>query len=268
MSGDGPGLPVAGGRGAERVPLIAGNWKMHKSSRAGAAFVGTLAERIGTFRDRDVMVAPPFTGLCEAVKAAEGTGIDVAAQDVFWENQGAFTGEVAPGMLADLGVKGVIVGHSERRQLFGETDEAVGRKVRAALDHDLLPILCVGETEGEREAALTEAVLARQVPAGLAAVRPDEGGLIAIAYEPIWAIGTGKTATPQMAQEAAAYVRAQVAEALGIEAAQAVRILYGGSVRSDNIDELMAQPDIDGVLVGGASLQLDCFARIAGFEKP
>jgi len=253
--------------GRDRVPLMVGNWKMHKTSSEGAAFIRRLAELLGQVEDRDVVVAPPFTGLYEAVRAATGTCVSVSSQDVFWETEGAYTGEVAPGMLADLGVKAAVIGHSERRHYFGETDGTVGKKVRAVLDEGLLPIMCVGETEAEREAALTERVLWTQVPAGLASVRPEEAGLVAVAYEPIWAIGTGRTATPAMAQEAIALVRAQVAGELGAEAAQAVRLLYGGSVRPDNIDQLMAQPEIDGVLVGGASLELMSFARIVQFEK-
>jgi triosephosphate isomerase len=249
------------------APLVAGNWKMYKTSAEGAAFIRQLVERLGRIDDRDVVVAPSFTGLYEAVRAATGTCISVASQDVFWEPEGAYTGEVAAGMLAELGVRAAIVGHSERRRYFGETDETVGRKVRAVLDRALLPVMCVGETGAEREAALTARVLSTQVPAGLASVRPEEVGSLAIAYEPVWAIGTGRTATPEIAQEAIAFVRSQVADALGAEAAQAVRILYGGSVKPGNIDELMAQPDIDGVLVGGASLSLDSFARIVRFEK-
>lgn len=245
---------------------MAGNWKMYKNSREGAAFVAELAGLIGAPTDREVVVAPPFTGLGEAVRAAEGTVVAISSQDVFWEEEGAFTGEVAPGMLADLGVTAAIIGHSERRQYFGETDETVAKKVRAALDHGLAPIMCVGETETEREAGSTEQVLSRQVPAGLGAVQPGEATSVAIAYEPIWAIGTGKTATPEIAQEAVAFVREQVARALGREAARTVRVLYGGSVKPDNIDELMAQHDIDGVLVGGASLQVESFARIVLFE--
>lgn len=254
--------------GASPMPLIAGNWKMNKTSREGALFIKNLADRIGAISDRQIVVAPPFTGLYEAVKAAEGASIGVVAQDVFWENEGAFTGEVAPGMLADLGVKGAIIGHSERRQFFGETDGSVGMKVRAALTSGLLPIMCVGETERERETGTTEEILARQVAAGLAGVRLKDGDLLAIAYEPIWAIGTGKTATPLIAQEAVAYIRSRAALALGEQAACEMRILYGGSVRRDNIDQLMAQPDIDGVLVGGASLDLDSFERIVRFERP
>ncbi len=254
-------------RGVNRVPLIAGNWKMYKTSAEGASFVSALARELGALDGRDVMVAPPFTGLCEAVRALVGTGIGVAAQDLFWEAEGAYTGEVAPGMLADLGVKAAIVGHSERRLYFGETDSSVAKKVRAALDEGLVPIMCVGETESQREAGQTESVLSLQVPAGLAAVASAEAGRVAIAYEPIWAIGTGKTATPEMAQEAVAFVRRQVASALGADASEAVRVLYGGSVKPDNIDELMAQRDIDGALVGGASLDVASFARIVRFKE-
>jgi triosephosphate isomerase len=255
---------VRGGR--TRVPLIVGNWKMFKTSAEGAQFVRELVDVLGALDDRQVMVAPPFTGLYEAAKAAEGTSISVAAQDVFWEWEGAYTGEVSATMLAALGVEAAIIGHSERRRYFGETDESVAKKVWAALDRGLLPIMCVGETEDEREAGLTEEVLARQVPAGLASVRVEDGGSVAIAYEPVWAIGTGKTATPEVAREAIAHVREQVKDALGPEAARAMRILYGGSVGPDNIDELMAQPGIDGVLVGGASLQLGSFVRIVRYE--
>jgi triosephosphate isomerase (TIM) len=257
-----------GDRERTRLPLVAGNWKMFKTSGEGATFVRDLAELLGAVGDREVMVAPPFTGLYEAVKAAEGTCIAIAAQDVFWEWEGAYTGEVSAAMLADLGVKGAIIGHSERRRHFGETDEWVAKKVWAALDHGLLPIMCVGESEEEREAGLTEETLGIQVPSGLASVRPEDGERMAIAYEPVWAIGTGKTATPEIAQDTIAYVRRQVADVLGKEAAEAVRILYGGSVGPHNIDELMDQPDIDGVLVGGASLQLGSFARIVNYEKP
>lgn len=251
-----------------RVPLVVGNWKMFKTSGEGAAFIRDLTERLPVLEDREVMVAPPFPGLYEAAKAAEGTSVSVAAQDVFWEWEGAYTGEVSARMLADLRVKAVIIGHSERRQYFGETDEWVAKKVRAALDGGLLPIMCVGESEDEREAGATVDVLARQVPAGLASVRAEDGSRITLAYEPVWAIGTGKTASPEVAQQAIAFVREEVADTLGAEAAESVRILYGGSVGPDNIDDLMAQPDIDGVLVGGASLKLGSFTRIIQFEKP
>jgi triosephosphate isomerase len=249
-----------------RVPLLVGNWKMFKSSSEGSTFVRDLAREIGGISDRQVMVAPPFTGLFEAVKAAEGTCLSIAAQDVFWEWEGAYTGEVSAGMLADLGVKGAIIGHSERRQYFGETDEGVAKKVWAALEHGLLPIMCVGESEEEREGGATEAVLGQQVAAGLASVRPEDAERIALAYEPVWAIGTGKTASPDIAQAAMAFIREQVTAVLGRQAAAKVRVLYGGSVGPHNIDELMSLPDVDGVLVGGASLQVGSFARIVQYE--
>jgi triosephosphate isomerase len=257
-----------GDRKRVRTSLIAGNWKMFKTSGEGASFVRQLAERLGEPKDREVMVAPSFTGLYEAVKAASGTCVWIAAQDVFWEWEGAYTGEVSATMLADLGLKGAIIGHSERRQYFGETDEWVAKKVWAALDRGLTPIMCVGENEDERHGGSTEEVLGRQVPAGLASVRPEEAARIAIAYEPVWAIGTGHTATPEIAQEAIAFLRKEVAKVLGKKAAEVVRILYGGSVGPHNIDELMAQPDIDGALVGGASLDIGSFARIVNYEKP
>jgi triosephosphate isomerase len=245
-----------------RIPVIAGNWKMYKTPAEGDAFVRALAARLGTVEHAEVVVCPPFTGLAAAVNASLGTEIAVAAQNVFWEEQGAFTGEIAPSMLTALGVRWVIIGHSERRQLFGETDQAVARKVRAALDSGLHPIVCVGETEEEREAGLTEERLAGQVAKGLAEVRTSEAPGLVLAYEPVWAIGTGKTATSDIAQDAIQFIRACVAEALGGEAAQFVRILYGGSVKADNIGDLMTRRDIDGALVGGASLDVDSFAAI------
>ncbi len=250
-----------------RTPLVVGNWKMFKTSAEGARFVRELVAVLGEVQDRDVMVSPPFTGLLEAAQAAEGSSVSIAAQDVFWEREGAYTGEISAAMLAALGVKAAIIGHSERRRYFGETDDSAAKKVRAVLDSGLLPILCVGETEDEREAGRTEEVLARQVPSGLGFVQADEGTVTAIAYEPVWAIGTGRTATPEVAREAIAYVREQVKNTLGIRAAHAVRVLYGGSVGPDNIDELMAQPGVDGVLVGGASLQVGSFARIVRYER-
>lgn len=259
-------MSVADGTGP-RVPLIAGNWKMYKTSGEGAAFVRELVKTLSQVDDREVVVAPPFTGLFEAVRAAEGSRIAVASQDVFWETEGPYTGEVAAAMLVDLGVRAAIIGHSERRQCFGETDDIVARKIRATLDEGLLAIVCVGESDSERAAGLTDQVLSTQVPSALAVVRPDEAHLVAIAYEPIWAIGTGKTATPEMAQEVAAFVRSQVRMTLGANAARAVRVLYGGSVKVSTIDQLMVEPDIDGVLVGGASLQADAFARIVRFER-
>jgi triosephosphate isomerase len=241
---------------------------MFKTSSEGAAFVTELAAQVAGLDDRDIVVAPPFTGLAEAVRAAAFSNIRIAAQDVFWEDEGAFTGEISPPMLVDLGVTAVIIGHSERRQYFGETDADVRKKVHAALDHGLLPIMCVGETETEREQGKTEEVLSRQLASGLVLLQVEDAERVAVAYEPIWAIGTGKTATPEIAQEAVSVIRRRLAEGAGADAADAVRILYGGSVRPDNIDELMAQPDIDGALVGGSSLNVDSFSRIARFAAP
>ncbi len=246
-----------------RIPLIAGNWKMNKTPAEGDAFVRALATRLGTIEAVEVVVAPPFTGLQAVVSASLGTGITVAAQNLFWEERGAFTGEVAPGMLTSLGVRWVIIGHSERRQLFGETDQIVARKVRTALNHDLRPIMCVGETQEERDAGMTEERLVSQVTKGLAHVTAGEAGELVVAYEPIWAIGTGRTATPAAAQEACALVRRQVAQVLGPAARETVRVLYGGSVTPDNIGDLMRQDDVDGALVGGASLDVESFAVIA-----
>lgn len=245
-----------------RIPLMAGNWKMYKTPAEGAAFVAALAGRVGESGGVEVVVAPPFTGLAAAVAAAEGTSIRVAAQNVFWEKEGAYTGEVAPGMLTALGVTWAIVGHSERRQLFGETDQGVARKVRAAVGEGLRVILCVGESEQERDDGLTEERLLSQVTKGLADLAPGAASSVTIAYEPIWAIGTGRTATPETAQDACALIRARLADLLGDEAAQGTRVLYGGSVKPDNVTDLMSQPDIDGGLVGGASLDVESFASL------
>jgi triosephosphate isomerase len=247
---------------AQRTPVIAGNWKLFKTAAEGAAFVVELSRRLGHLDGVEVVVAPPFTGLDAAVRATEGSIVTVAAQDVFWEEKGAFTGEVAPGMLRGLGVRWAIVGHSERRQLFGESDEAVGRKVRAVLDAGLAPIMCLGETEAEREEGLTDERLVDQLTKGLALVSSEEAGRVVLAYEPVWAIGTGKTATPEIAQEACAFLRSCLATQWGRNRAGVVRILYGGSVRPDNARELMALADVDGGLVGGASLEVGSFAAI------
>jgi triosephosphate isomerase len=226
--------------------LIAGNWKMHKGPGEAAAFCTALRERLAGSEGVDVAVCPPFVSLAPAVQALAGTEIAVAAQNVHWEEQGAFTGEVSAPMLRELGVYGAIVGHSERRQLFGETDEAVARRAAAALEAGLWVIACVGETEEERERGDTEAVLRRQ----LSVIEAHDQ--LVIAYEPVWAIGTGKTATPEQAQEAHAFIRGLLD----------VPSLYGGSVKPENAAELLAQPDVDGALVGGASLDLESFAAI------
>ncbi|HEY7691140.1 MAG TPA: triose-phosphate isomerase [Gaiellaceae bacterium] len=226
--------------------LIAGNWKMHKGPEETAGFCRGLRDQLEWIDGVDVAVCPPFPSLSAAVQALAGTDIAVAAQNVHWEVEGAFTGEVSAPMLFELGVYGAIVGHSERRQLFGETDEGVARRAAAALEAGLWVIACVGETEDEREAGRTEEVLRRQ-----ASVLEAHEQLV-LAYEPVWAIGTGRTATPELAQEAHAFLRGIVD----------VPILYGGSVKPDNAAELLAQPDVDGALVGGASLEVESFAAI------
>ena len=247
-----------------RTPVIAGNWKMYKTARQAAETIRSLADLVKGVQRVEVVICPPFTALAAAVEAAKGSPVVIGAQDCYWEKEGAFTGQVAVPMIADLGCSHCIVGHSERRQFFGETDATVDKKIEAVLANGLNCIACVGETLAEREAGQTLAVLERQVRNGLS--RHLTSARLVIAYEPVWAIGTGKTATPVQAQEAHAFIRQVVAEAASPEAAQAVRILYGGSVKPDNIATLMAQPDVDGGLVGGASLDAVSFAKIVRFR--
>jgi triosephosphate isomerase (TIM) len=243
----------------ERTPYIAANWKMHKTVAEAAEFVDALLPRIAATQS-DVVICPPFTALTAVVERRYGTAVKVAAQNMHEEGSGAFTGEVSAPMLVELDVEAVVLGHSERRQYFGESDEALARKVPAALAAGLEPILCVGESEEARDGGQTEAVLERQLQADLAEVAPDDLPRVVIAYEPIWAIGTGRTATPEQAQEVCAFIR----DTLRVHgtAADSVRVLYGGSVKPDNAAELMAQADIDGALVGGASLDPADFAAI------
>jgi triosephosphate isomerase len=243
----------------ERTPYIAANWKMHKTAAEAAAFVDALLPRIAATQN-DVVICPPFTALTAVVERRYGTAVKVAAQNMHEEDAGAFTGEVSAPMLVELDVEAVVLGHSERRQYFDETDEALARKVPAALAAGLEPILCVGESEEARDADQTEGVLERQLQADLAAVESGRLAEVVVAYEPIWAIGTGRTATSEQAQEACAFIRDVLRERGAV--ADAVRILYGGSVKPANAAELMAQPDIDGALVGGASLDPDEFAAI------
>jgi triosephosphate isomerase (TIM) len=247
-----------------RTPVIAGNWKMYKTTRQAAETIRSLADLVKGVQGVEVVICPPFTALAAAVEAAKGSPVAIGAQDCYWEKEGAFTGQVAVPMIADLGCSHCIVGHSERRQFFGETDATVDKKIEAVLANGLNCIACVGETLAEREAGQTLAVLERQVRNGLS--RHLTSARLVIAYEPVWAIGTGKTATPVQAQEAHAFIRQVVAEAASPAAAQAVRILYGGSVKPDNIATLMAQPDVDGGLVGGASLDAASFAKIVRFR--
>jgi triosephosphate isomerase (TIM) len=253
-----------------RRPLISGNWKMHHNHFEAIQTVQKLSYRLtkDDYEVVDVSVHPPFTDLrsIQTLLQAEKIPIALGAQHCHWEDKGAFTGEVAPSMLAKLDVTYVIAGHSERRELFAETDEMVNQKVKAILKSGMTPIMCVGETLDEREAGETDSKVAGQVKAGLAGVKADQVAGMVIAYEPIWAIGTGRTATPDDAQATCALVRATVSEAFGADAAASVRVQYGGSVKPANAGELMAQPDIDGALVGGASLDPDDFSRIVQYR--
>ena len=251
--------------GADRRPLMAGNWKMYKTQAEALEFLRAFKLAVAGVADRDILLCAPFTSLAVTWSEAAGSNVMVGAQTMHYAVEGAFTGEVSASMLVEIGVDAVILGHSERRQYFAENDADLAQKVRVALDRGLLPVLCCGETDAEREAAKTEAKVGGQVDAGLSLVKPDEVARVAVAYEPIWAIGTGKTATSAMAQETVGLIRRRLAATFG-GAAEQVRILYGGSVKSSNIDELMAQPDIDGVLVGGAALDPAEFARIVRFQ--
>ncbi len=248
-----------------RRPVIAGNWKMHKTRVETREFLLKLRPLIARSTHCDVVVAAAFTNLETAIDAARGSDIAVAAQDVHWEKEGAFTGEVSAGMLAELGCEYVIVGHSERRQYFGETDGTVQKKTMAAIEAGLVPITCLGETLSEREANRTEVVLDQQFVGAFAALTAQQFSRIILAYEPVWAIGTGRTATPEQASEAHHFLRRLVARDFGEACAAELRILYGGSVKPSNIKGLMAQVEIDGALVGGASLGPEAFAAIVNF---
>jgi triosephosphate isomerase len=245
--------------------VIAGNWKMYKTQEEARAFFSALKPLVASATHCEIIVAPPFTALAASVAAAAGSAISIAAQDLYWAAEGAFTGEISPRMLVETGCRAVIIAHSERRQFFGETDETANRKVKAALAAGLTPIFCVGETLAEREAGTTRAVLERQFRGGLAALTAADFSRIIVAYEPVWAIGTGRTATPEIAAEAHRFLRELAAAVFTREGAAALRILYGGSVKPDNIKGLMAQVEIDGALVGGASLDAQHFASIVNF---
>ena len=247
-----------------RVLLMVGNWKMHKTAAEAVNLVEGLKSHVAAVRDMEVAVCPPFTALAAVARAVAGSPIGLGAQNLHWEKEGAFTGEISAPMLAELGCTYVIVGHSERRQHFGETDEIVQRKGRAAVTAGIRPIVCVGESLREREAGTTFDVLEAQVKGGLRGLSGDSG--MVVAYEPVWAIGTGRTATPGQAQEVHAFIRKLVESLWSPAAAAATRILYGGSVKPDNVRELMAQPDVDGALVGGASLDPSSFGKIVRFR--
>lgn len=242
-------------------PLIAGNWKENCTIKEAIALSSGIKKLAGGIKDADVVICPPFTALKDVSISLKGTRMMLGAQDVFYEDNGAFTGEISPMMLKELCCEFVIVGHSERREYFMETDMAVNRKIKACLKHGLTPIMCVGETEQEKKEGITKKVIEREMTQGLEDISKKDAGKIVIAYEPIWAIGTGLTATPEQAQEMHAYIRQLLSKMFG-ESAKKVRILYGGSVKPENTKELMKQKDIDGALVGGASLKAESFAEI------
>ena len=251
----------------ERLPLIAGNWKMNKTVEEALDLVRQLKTALSGVKGVEVAVAPPFTALYAVQKELKGSAILLAAQNLYWEEKGAFTGEISPLMLREIGVQFAILGHSERRQFFGETDDTVNRRIRSALTQHLKPIFCVGELLKEREDGKTFAVLERQIDGGLKGITEKEMGNLVIAYEPVWAIGTGKTATPQQAEEVHRFIRERLRKLYSGELAESVRIQYGGSVTPENVKGLMEQGDIDGALVGGASLKPETFSKIVRFRE-
>ena len=245
-----------------RIPVFAANWKMHKTVQEATSFVREFSSLVRALDNVELIVAAPFTALSAAAEVARNTHVDIAAQDLYFEREGAFTGEISAAMIRDAGATHVIVGHSERRRLFSDTDEWVNRKTRAALAADLTPIVCIGETLAEREGGKTLEVLDRQIRAGFDGLSGDEIGGLLIAYEPVWAIGTGKNATPAEADEAHRHIRGRLRQWFGGSPADACRILYGGSVKPENIRDLIGLPDVDGALVGGASLDIRSFHEI------
>lgn len=245
-----------------RTPIIAGNWKLNNTISEAIELTQGIKSSVADTTDVEIIVAPTFTALAAVYEVIQESNICLAAQDVYWENSGAFTGEISPTMLKDVGCEYVIIGHSERRQFFAETNESVNLKTKAALSTDLKPIICVGEHLEDREAGNTEKIIEDHVSGGIKDLTTEQMLSCVIAYEPVWAIGTGKTATPKQAQEVHAYIRQLISEAYTDEIANQVRIQYGGSVKPDNAAELMSQPDVDGALIGGASLQAESFAQI------
>jgi len=248
-----------------RRPLIAGNWKMYKTCTEAVETAKKLKDLVKNASEVDIMIAPSFTSLSQVSEALSGSNIHVGAQNLSWHAEGAFTGDISPSMVVSTGCDHVILGHSERRQYFHETDETVNKRIVAAIKHHLVPVFCVGETETERETNITFSVLDKQVTTGLQDIALEDLATLVIAYEPVWAIGTGKTATMEQAQEVHQFLRSLLEKAYGSEFAQSVRILYGGSVKPGNIAELMSMPDVDGGLVGGASLDAETFSQIVLF---
>jgi triosephosphate isomerase len=251
-----------------RIPFIAANWKMFKTVHEAVVFVKEFRSLVKDVTDVEIVVAPPFTAVHAVAEAARNTNVGVAAQDLYWEREGAFTGEVSAAMIKEAGAEYVIVGHSERRRLFGETDAIVNRKVIAAIGAGLTPIACIGETLDERERNETLAVLDRQLKGGLDGATADQLGELVIAYEPVWAIGTGRNATAAQAEEAHAHIRKRLRQWFGADAADRCHVIYGGSVKPDNIRELVSEPDVDGALVGGASLDVKGFSDIVSRSRP
>lgn len=249
-----------------RKPLIAGNWKMHKTCSESEEFIQELRKELDGVNDVDIVICPPFTALTGASELLEGSAIKLGAQNVSWSNEGAFTGEISSSMLLDCGCEYVIVGHSERRHLFRETDDMISQKIRQVITTPLIPILCIGETLSERERRRVEDVVLGQLEQAVAKLTADEISRIIIAYEPVWAIGTGRTATPETAEEVHQMIRDWLSEVHSDTLAENTRILYGGSVNPGNVGELMAQKDIDGALVGGASLQSETFGQIVRYS--
>ena len=250
-----------------RRPLIAGNWKMYKTPQEAAETARQLVEKVRDVSDVDIMIAPPFTALESVSRAIKNSPVALGAQNLYWKEEGAYTGEISAPMLESVGCEYGIIGHSERRQYFGETDETVNQKINAAIRVGLKPVFCIGETEQERETEQTFSVLDKQVRKGLEKLVPEQLDTLIIAYEPVWAIGTGKTATDDQAQDVHQFIRSLIEKSFGNDLSKSIRILYGGSVKPDNILNLMAMPDIDGALVGGASLSADSFSRIIKFKK-
>jgi triosephosphate isomerase (TIM) len=251
-----------------RIPFIAGNWKMFKTVHEAVVFVKELKSVVKDIGDVEIVVAPPFTAVHAVAEAARNSSIGVAAQDLFWEREGAFTGEVSAPMIKEAGAEYVIIGHSERRRLFGETDATVNRKIVAAVGANLTSIVCIGETLEERERDETPAILDRQIKEGLDRLTSEQVAGLVIAYEPVWAIGTGRNATAAQAGEAHAHIRKRLRQWFGGDAADHCHVIYGGSVKPDNIRELIAEPDVDGALVGGASLDVRSFGEIVSKSRP
>ncbi len=250
-----------------RIPFIAANWKMFKTVDETVAYLRELSILVAEMEGAEIVVAPPFTAIHAAAEVTRNSSIGIAAQDCYWEREGAFTGEISAGMIKDAGAGYVIIGHSERRRLFGDSDEWVNRKLTATLAADLTAIVCVGETLDERDANQTLNVLDRQLDAGLKGLTSSQAASLVIAYEPVWAIGTGRNATPAQAGEAHAHIRSRLGQAFGRDAADACHVIYGGSVKPENIKDLMALPDVDGALVGGASLNVQSFFAIVNGSR-